>query len=956
MALPAANGAWELERPYRISDAGSTARATVGPTFVDEQNGGVIRRPAQKTLKPLFLSTVFSVTVTSLFVVYTILRCFQNVSIDPTRAAAPRALAEGGPHKVFCSDWPDGGAEGDETAGEGGPEESGRGMAQRPLVVASLQSAAAQQSQQREEQEKGLYQTGWLQETHVHASPSPTSSHSLNPAGPGWRTPSTGPQYARLLPASVSPLSAIGQAPQQSMHSSGHGKVAVTVDPRTSCEHRPCPQQPGEPQVRPPSSALSALGAPPRFFPQEQRESKPVKWNGPDEEGWGFRALPSRYKSMNWRVLRDMEKVAVMCMALTPLLHAREVVSLVVQVASMAALELGALAYCPDDVQPRRGEVCNSFITLLTNITTGGSATLEAAKDMGLLTQINALACVLGEIRFVPPKTEDISLELYKIKYTTRMRVGWYVFEAVGALLDGLFPWARGRGIPTQEPQNVITACESFYHLLKERLLATLDLRAWLVAAQLKARTWVIFSESDLARQPPRLKKIVEAQEDIDKAIVEAGCSPVVFGPHEAFLKLKASSNAPKSLQRPSVSTQMHQHVQGYPSTTSTEPRLVLDTDPEVRLPPQVPQQSLSPMWPSGSLTESPLVSPSTPVHPTQPSHISVPPFIRGPAHFPFVQRPLHQAHRLPHWTRPPGLPVQQPFRLPFLGSIARVPGLSSAQHGELSHTGAPLQASRPPLFAGFHKPSQHPFHQSGSGSLQKRSGTHAYAAEGIRPYQGSQPSEVPQIAPSVQPPPLHSAWPWPLAEQRLSGFSPQEAGAMSKAATKSSSGLWGSAAPLPDVATSRGGPLQAVHTLSTSENLRSSRLSPYVSGWPIAPEKQVATEYLGTIVPPRTPKAAHAIEAAPPLSLPGTFSIWAWSPDEQKRSSWPQSEAFMSHRAIATSEASGLSAAGMWSSGAAAPEAEPSGGKSQMWGEGEGWSGLENIFDTWSIGDDEDD
>ncbi|KAL8452629.1 hypothetical protein Emed_001193 [Eimeria media] len=970
MALPAADGSWELAPLPRIPDVESTASATAGLTFVEEQKGGVLHRNAQKISKPLVLNTVFAVTVTSLLVVYTILRCFQNVSIGLTRTAAPRALAEGGPHKGFCSDWPGAEAEEDVATGEGEADESGRGVAQRPLAAPFYHWVAAQQSQQREGTERGLFIAGGLSGTDVHMPPSSISSHLLAPAGPGWPIQSTGHQHAGLLPALVPPFSATGHAPQQPMHSSVHEKAAVTVDPTVSCEHRPCPQQPGEPQVRPPFSAWSALGARPRTVSQEQREPKQVKWEGPDEAGWGYRSLPGRYKSMNWRVLRDMEKAAVTCMALTPSLHAREVVPLVVHVTSMAAVELAALAFCPDDVQPRRGEVCNSFIMLLTNITAEGSATLQAARDMGLLNRIKCLASVLKEIRTPPPKTEFIPLETYKIKFTTQMRVGWYAFAGVGALLDGLFPWASEKGITPQKPQNVIRACESIYIMLKERLLASAGLQAWLHAAQYAAKAWVIFSEADIQRQPQLLKKIADAQEDIDKAILEAGCSPVFFGPHQALLRHKAPLDAPTSLQRPR--TQIHQPVPAYSPPTSLEPQPVLHNQPETRLPPQLPQQPLLPMWPSSPLIESSLVSPSTLIPPAPPSQILMPPYIPAAPRFPFLQMPLyppqalqHQAHYLPPWTRPPlGPPLQLPFRLPFFASSGGVSGPSSAQQRELSHTQAPLQASRPQSFAGFHTPPPHPLHQSApSGTSQEQSGTQFYVPEGIKHHQDTQPSQIPQTGPSAQPPLLvPSAWPWSSAEQQRSGWPPptgssfQEAAFMSGAVATPSAGLRGSGASLPEVAEARGEPLQAFHTSSAMQSRSSLEPSPHASGWSLALEKQAAPESLKPIAPTQTPEVAQAPAIAPSLSLPGTSSIWAWSPGEQQVSSWPRSEAFLSHRATAMSEASRQPATGMWGSGAAAAEAEPAGESPQSRGEGEAWSGLESLFDIWSIGDDEDD
>ncbi|KAL8434419.1 hypothetical protein ACSSS7_003184 [Eimeria intestinalis] len=936
MALPAAPGAWQLAHLSGTSDLGGARIATIGPSFVDEQKGGVVGRTAQRIPDPIFLKSLFAVTVTSFWVVYMVLRCFRNVPLDPTGTAGPRTLAEGGPHEKPCSDWPDAGARDGVTISEGGSDESGTSAVRRPVAGASALSVATHRSQQREGKEKGQFRAERLSGSDAPALPSALSSHWLNPVGPRWLISPRAPRYAGL-PAGLSPFSAFKQGPQQSMRPFGREQAAVSVDPATFQGYRPCAQQPGEPQqAEPLSQAWSALGARQRTSPQEQPDLRPVKWKGPDEEGWGYRALPNRYKSMNLRVLRDLEKVAVTCVALTPSLKAQDLVLLAAYVSSMAALELSALAYCPDDVQPRRAEVCKSYATLLTSVTAEGSGTLQAARDMGLLKRMDALVRVLKEIGVAPPKTERIPLETYKIKHTTQMRMSWYAFEAVQALLDGLFPLAPQCDVPTQKPQNVITACESFYKILKERLLASFELRHWLLAAQLKALTWVVIGESEFAKQPKPLKKIAEAQEDIDRAIVEAGCSPVVFGPHQATLKAKVSSvdtsPASSSLQQLSgrLSAKGLQPVQSYSSTTSLGPGSVFHTG--IKLPHQLQQQSLPRMWLPRPLIEAPLLYGRTHVQPAQRSHHSVPAYILRPFHFPHVQRPLQQALRHEHHQE------MRPFALPLpLPSQSVVPSR--------------LPFREP---AGFYNSPHHPLHQPGwSRASHEQFKTLLDTAEGIKAFQGSQPSHVPRTPAPLQLPPS----PWTSPEQQPDGWpaptvlSSQHAAALPRAVSRPPPGFPDISTSVPEAGTARVKP-SLLYTPVLVDPLSPLDFPAY--GWSSALEERAASEIQvsDATIPPQSP--AHVTATAPSLFLPWTTPIWAWSPAEQHPSSWPHPEAFLSRRV--TSEAFSQSAADMWGSGTAALEAELTEGDSLTGGEGERVSSLKHALDIFSIDEDEDD
>ncbi|KAL8434420.1 hypothetical protein ACSSS7_003185 [Eimeria intestinalis] len=775
MALRAAN---ELSELALVSSAASPAESAASTELrasnTDGEKQSPVRGVRRENLNVSLFKTLFAVTIAFSLAAYLISRCFQRVSLGGlTRETAPRALAGWDYKEEPCSDLPGNG--GDVPAGETDIAAAERGATQAPLVTGGVQ----------QDQQRSRFTAHSAFGLVVPLLPSPASSDSHGPIEASSANAFAGVQHATLPGALLLASSAHVQAPQQRVRC---GPTTNTANPPLFHMLPQTLQQPDVPQQGVSSTAAwSPSHARPTTEQQTLKLPISAKWDGPDEQGWGHRELPRRYITLNSRALKEMDAVAVTCIVLTPLLDARIAVSLAVQVTSMAALELAALAYCPDQLQPQRGQVCDSYSALLTAITAGGG-TLQAAEEMGVLAEVESLARLIKEIRTPPPKTEEIPLEQYKIKFITQIRVGWYAFGAAKGLLDSLSPWKREMRRPTLKPENVVIACRALYEILRERLKATATLRDWLFRSQEMANSHVIFSREEYKELAfTRLQKMSHAFKAIQSAVEQAGCSPDFLPAVEAASKgtAPAPSDAAKVPRSPRQSSadllsppSQPPQVYHFAPTVLHERSSLPQPSPLIEWPPQLPQERL-PHASQSLLTEAGLSYMGTHPPPAQPPGLSESPYIAGSASvdYPLEREDSRPGEALRHPLTPSpvltpltssrvpqhflsALPTQMPFpprAAEALASSAKSQLLLAKVQDQSPEGSLPVSStsSFTPSHTHLHRPAW-------SLATQQQGGPHASAAN-------PHPSLSSEGAPSLRLAGVSSSWSWSSEAHQLS-------------------------------------------------------------------------------------------------------------------------------------------------------------------------------------------
>ncbi|KAL8434303.1 hypothetical protein ACSSS7_003247 [Eimeria intestinalis] len=332
------------------------------------------------------------------------------------------------------------------------------------------------------------------------------------------------------VPASVSPPPGFGPSPLPS-YPSGPRQPVAQVLPQTPRSHPhgllQVPRPPGRrhptpavqsPHPPPQSGALlhwETLGGRPRLRAEAGRRAL--------QEGWGRRRMPPKWESKTKKDLEGMQTAAVVCSQVLPSLSPQQAVLLSKRLSMLAAVQLAALTYLPQILQPIREAVGDSYRHLLGQVLSA-APTLQAATAMNEVKALMSLQKLLEIIREPSPPTEVLSVSKYQTAMIVHHHTYSYANRQVLSLLKDLLLAQPSSGGASSQVKVLLKALQAMYPILKMQLLTDPAMRHPLVAAQRGSGECFLFTQQELSKagqtRKPKLNEVIEA---LRQALVEAG-------------------------------------------------------------------------------------------------------------------------------------------------------------------------------------------------------------------------------------------------------------------------------------------------------------------------------------------------------------------------------------------------------------------------------------------------
>ncbi|KAL8275114.1 hypothetical protein Esti_000993 [Eimeria stiedai] len=138
--------------------------------------------------------------------------------------------------------------------------------------------------------------------------------------------------------------------------------------------------------------------------------------------GWGLRQMPPRWLGRVTGVLISTNQPAATDKALFTLLAPSQAVECCEGLAVLAAIELSALAYVPDILQPLRSEAADAFACMI-GVIMSNEATLKAVRGMRLTNRLERLKSMLGRKQGPPSYTQEIVESSSERQYIFSLKV-----------------------------------------------------------------------------------------------------------------------------------------------------------------------------------------------------------------------------------------------------------------------------------------------------------------------------------------------------------------------------------------------------------------------------------------------------------------------------------------------------------------------------------------------------
>ncbi|KAL8452375.1 hypothetical protein Emed_001380 [Eimeria media] len=493
--------------------------------------------------------------------------------------------------------------------------------------------------------------------------PVPHHHHSGSPQVPP--PPGFGPLPPPGLPSAlptVPPPLGFGPLHLPS-HPSGPGQPTPPLQPQLPGPRHPAPavqplQQPLEPGGPP---DWEAQGARPRTAAEARQRAV--------DAGWGRRQMPPLWEGRFSSLLHTMQTAAVACSQILPSLFPQQAVMIVKHLSMITALQLTALAYLPDRLQPGREAVGAAYRTLIQELL-GNPATLQAATLMNEETTLQSLHQLLRIVSRAWPPTEVLPLHKYQTKMIVQQNTCSYTYQQVMHMLKEMLLVQQSPGALMPRADVLVRALPVMFQVLKYQLLCELALRHPLISSHKGIIGYSLFTQEELYEtshgRKPRLLKVLA---DLQQAIRQAGGSPVdvpqtsgASGPGQA-----QPSEIPHAAVRPIAS----------PPPQQMPPQLharFVRPPPGLAPPPGFQPQTHQAHTASAPRQLFPLSSPPQPSWPT-------PPRPRAPT-------PLGQP-RPPHWAPPWPSSLLPGPQAPSQAPPVQHGGIGGSAHGH-QHLGSP--------------------------------------------------------------------------------------------------------------------------------------------------------------------------------------------------------------------------------------------------------------------------
>ncbi|KAL8455692.1 hypothetical protein Emag_000514 [Eimeria magna] len=236
---------------------------------------------------------------------------------------------------------------------------------------------------------------------------------------------------------------------------------------------------------------------------------------------WRTRRMPLLWQRRFEELLQDIQKLPSIYMTLLPWLRPSDAVSLGELLARVGAIELSALAYVPDQVQPLRAQGTAAFSCLLESLLSSES-TLRAAQQMELTQKIVDLKRFFDKVGGIPEQTEIF--KDYRATMVSWWTTGRYTAAQVRSQLDSLLPEAEQHSATQENVEKVLKVLHSVFQTRKMQLLGSRTMRHWMVSCQSGVRSWLLYREIEFIQAPSlREQQQIGPVNEVYNAVVEAG-------------------------------------------------------------------------------------------------------------------------------------------------------------------------------------------------------------------------------------------------------------------------------------------------------------------------------------------------------------------------------------------------------------------------------------------------
>ncbi|KAL8432808.1 hypothetical protein Efla_006084 [Eimeria flavescens] len=497
---------------------GSAADARLWGERFDREKGSLRKRHRRRASRCAVSGNILLHTLVSLIAVFLVLACFRKALNASRVGSQQRDLAGGFPPEDSCLGW-----EGD------GPSshvhnDSGLFLADTSEITEDLEALKLDKGTGSfEKWRDSLAKKEAGRPSDLLGAPEPTLLTSFLAQHSGTSLP----KKLRLPP------SASGVPARLAISSSGSRQSSGSNSSLSDGFQSSSPEADG------PRELLQSLSLWQQASSKRRLENllrkRHLEWTKAALMVWGAPEYNDKGELLFLSGFRIMMEVASTCKRLILLLQPEHAVFLTMHVTAIATVELSALAYLDDHLQPQRLATLRAFIELGNTLLAVESGTFTAAQQLGVVGKLKSYRLLMEEIAGKPVRDSNISVQVMERKLGTQMKLCRCAFSVVDLLMRGLLPGREEKQIPPQEPLSVIKACRGILNVLIPRLAANTALRPWLCMCQRKLERFVVFTPKRFRhlRHVP-MEKFADALTSIEKAIIEAGCTFLVIGDEES--------------------------------------------------------------------------------------------------------------------------------------------------------------------------------------------------------------------------------------------------------------------------------------------------------------------------------------------------------------------------------------------------------------------------------------
>ncbi|KAL8445442.1 hypothetical protein Emed_005585 [Eimeria media] len=240
------------------------------------------------------------------------------------------------------------------------------------------------------------------------------------------------------------------------------------------------------------------------------------------------RVLPPVTLGLVERTMLLLEQPVAILTPLIPILRPDQSLALVRNLARLAVLELSAFASVPPCLQPVRQRVTQAYVDLIQYVLTEEpTSTMALQKKWN--TSLRNLQLLLERIAGVPPETENLTVDNYRLIIENQQRLCHWTSSQVLNIMHAIAEVKTDD--PTQDSDDAVLPLDrvltSLFTVRRLQVLNNFHLRGWLKCHQRSIATPVIFTRDLLnkARFTP-MGNILNKIDAITYAVISAGGQP----------------------------------------------------------------------------------------------------------------------------------------------------------------------------------------------------------------------------------------------------------------------------------------------------------------------------------------------------------------------------------------------------------------------------------------------